>query len=134
MKKSEKTKEKSSEVGGDLYPENNSIEKGLKHLPCIVPTDSCQRCETETRDEEAFRQTLKRILSTIIAPETVAQAVKSTPLGEKITYQEAILIAQVLKASNGDTQAASFIRDTSGNKLKDANGESCVDIRTFETL
>ena len=134
MKKSEKTKEKTATVGGDLYPENNSLEKGLKHLPFIDSNTPYTSIDVETRDSEAFRETLKRILSTIIAPETVAQAVKSTPLGEKITYQEAILIAQVLKASNGDTQAASFIRDTSGNKLKDANGELCVDLRTFETL
>ena len=53
-----------------------------------------------------------------ILPETVAEAVKSTPLGDNITYQEAVLIAQVLKAACGDTQAAVFLRDTTGNKHK----------------
>ncbi|MDR1183387.1 MAG: hypothetical protein LBK67_01155 [Coriobacteriales bacterium] len=39
--------------------------------------------------------------------------------GRNITLQEAILLSQALKAANGDTQAATFIRDTSGNKPND---------------
>lgn len=34
----------------------------------------------------------------------------------KITVDEAIMIAQSVKAANGDTQAAAFIRDTIGEK------------------
>ena len=121
-----------AQVSGDLCPEKNSIEKGLKKLP-QVDTDEPYTGEAEKRDEETFKKTLSTILSLVISPSTVAQAVKSTPLGEKITYQEAILIAQVLKASNGDTQAAVFIRDTSGNKLKDSVQDT-EEKRTFESL
>lgn len=70
------------------------------------------------RGTESFKKTLGNILAMRILPETVAEAVKSTPLGDNITYQEAVLIAQVLKASAGDTQAAVFLRDTTGNKHK----------------
>ena len=70
------------------------------------------------RTSESFKKTLGNILAMRILPETVAEAVKSTPLGDNITYQEAILIAQVLKAACGDTQAAVFLRDTTGNKHK----------------
>ena len=121
-----------AQVSGDLYPEKNSIEKGLKKLP-QVDTDEPYTGEAEKKDEETFKKTLSTILSLVISPSTVAQAVKSTPLGEKITYQEAILIAQVLKASNGDTQAAVFILDTSGNKLKDSVQDT-EEKRTFESL
>ncbi|MBO5312473.1 MAG: hypothetical protein J6B29_00770 [Clostridia bacterium] len=117
---------------GDLSPENNSINKGAGKLPCVSESDGSSLL-VERRDEESFRKTLKTILSMAISPDTVCQAVKSTSLGEKITYQEAILIAQVLKASNGDTQAAVFVRDSSGNKLKEANGDSS-EARTFETF
>ena len=39
--------------------------------------------------------------------------------GKNITVQEAIMLAQVKKAVKGDTRAAEFIRDSSGNKLKE---------------
>lgn len=39
--------------------------------------------------------------------------------GKNITVQEAIMLAQVKKAVKGDTKAAEFIRDSSGNKLKE---------------
>ena len=38
---------------------------------------------------------------------------------ENLTVNEAIIFAQVLRAINGDTQAAAFIRDTAGEKPKD---------------
>ena len=65
----------------------------------------------------------------MVSPETVAKEVLNTPLGDQITYQEAILISQVLKASLGNTQAAVFVRDTSGNKPR---GEAEADIKGFE--
>lgn len=71
------------------------------------------------KKSKPFRLTLEKILSTEVLPKTVAEAVLQSPLGNKITYQEALLLAQVIKACNGDTQAATFIRDTSGNNPKD---------------
>ena len=63
---------------------------------------------------------LEKILSMRIADGSVPEALTKTRLGNDITYQEAILLAQVMKALNGDTQAAVFVRDSSGNKPKDA--------------
>ena len=80
---------------------------------------------------ESFKSTLSKILSLKIAPETVPEAVLKTPLGDKITYQEAILIAQVLKAACGDNQAASYLRDTSGNKIKEKETE-VTQVKKFE--
>lgn len=39
--------------------------------------------------------------------------------GKNITVQEAIMLAQIRKAMKGDTKAAEFVRDSSGNKPKD---------------
>lgn len=39
--------------------------------------------------------------------------------GANLTLDQAILIAQIKKAVKGDTQSATFIRDTSGNKPVD---------------
>ena len=40
-------------------------------------------------------------------------------LNDKIKYDEAMIIAQIIKAIKGDTSAATFVRDTSGQKPKD---------------
>lgn len=40
--------------------------------------------------------------------------------GKNITVEDAILIAQIQRAMKGDLLAATFIRDTSGNKPEDA--------------
>ena len=39
--------------------------------------------------------------------------------GKNITVEQAMLIAQIQKALKGDTQALSFLRDTSGQKPDD---------------
>ena len=39
--------------------------------------------------------------------------------GENLTVNEAIVFSQIIKAINGDTAAAVFLRDTAGEKPKD---------------
>ena len=68
----------------------------------------------------SFKDSFAEILALKVPSESLADVIKESPLGEKITYQEAILLAQIIKATNGDTQAATFVRDTSGNKIKEA--------------
>ena len=128
------------EGDGALTPEKNEECLNQKGDAVAKANEILEACAFKTkrgrpkkRKNERFRKALNNILSMVIAPETVAEAVKKTPLGENITYQEAILIAQVLKASNGDTQAAVFIRDTTGNKLKDGAEEETKE-RTFESF
>lgn len=127
------------EGNGALTPENNenSLKKDseppMAETTELVKGVATKKGRVRKRKVQRFKKVLDQILSMVISPETVSEAVKKTPLGENITYQEAILIAQVLKASNGDTQAAVFLRDTSGNKLKDG---ACDDTpeRSFESF
>ena len=127
------------EGNGTLTPDNddNSLKKDdeptMDKAVEIADSVATKKGRVRKRKTQRFKNTLNEILSMVISPETVAEAVKKTPLGENITYQEAILIAQVLKASNGDTQAAVFLRDTSGNKLKDGTAEDTSE-RTFESF
>ncbi len=119
------------ESNGALIPEceeNSPEREGMSEKKEAAPL---KRGRVKRKEEESFKKSLSKILNMVISPETVAQAVRSTPLGENITYQEAILIAQILKASNGDTQAATFLRDSSGNKLKETT-EKESDIKSFE--
>ncbi len=124
------------EGNGTLFPDNENDSFAQKAQSTgeacekIVSTHK-KRGRVKRREAESFKKSLANILSMVIAPETVAEAVKRTPLGADITYQEAILIAQILKASNGDTQAAVYLRDTSGNKLKEGQDKE-LDVKSFE--
>ena len=72
------------------------------------------------REVVSFKETLEMLLSCELPSEALPQAIKSSPVGGRLNYREVILLMQILKAAGGDTQAAVFLRDTSGNKLKDA--------------
>lgn len=77
-----------------------------------------------------FKDSLESLLAKEVPTEALPEAIRKSPF-EKISYQEAILLAQIIKASNGDTQAAVFLRDSSGNKLKE--GEKVqVEYKKFE--
>ena len=128
------------EGNGALTPDNSNFNLDLSDETAMKENGDLQKCvatkrgRPKKRKNERFKKALDSILSMVISPETVAEAVKKTPLGDNITYQEAILIAQVLKASNGDTQAAVFLRDTTGNKLKDGFEEEEKKCRPFESF
>ena len=83
------------------------------------------------RKSTAFRKTLDELLSLAVPSEHLPSPIKNVVGEATINYQEAILLAQIIKAANGDTQSAVFLRDTSGNKLKD--GERPEEVkRKFE--
>lgn len=75
------------------------------------------------KKDASFKESLKSLLALEAPKDALVEPLKETPLGDTISYREAILLAQIIKAYNGDTQAAVFIRDSSGNKLKDSEKE-----------
>jgi len=80
-----------------------------------------------------FKEVLNRLLSRRISVNSLPDAIKRGAKGEKITLLEAVLLSQINKAICGDTSSATFLRDTSGNKLKDSSGE-IVENAKFEDL
>ena len=106
---------------GTLFPLNDLNNEGLLNREECLERAWDGECLTEKRGRAStsMKQALERILTMEVSPETVPKTVLSTPLGENITYLEAIMISQVLKAVNGDHNASVFVRDTSGNKLKE---------------
>lgn len=76
------------------------------------------------REKKAMKDTLASLLSMSLEDKSVVDIEDIQSLaslnGRNITVQEAIMLAQIQKAIKGDTKAAEYIRDTSGNKLKDA--------------
>ncbi len=100
-----------------------------KDLQCVKK----RKGRPKKRKVENLKKTLNYILSMVASPDALPKDVKTTPLGENVTYQEAILISQVLKAINGDTRAAVFLRDILGNKHKDSDQEEPTQL-TWEDI
>lgn len=75
------------------------------------------------REKKAMKETLATLLSMPLKDGVAAdvEEIKSIAAinGKNITVQEAIMLAQIKKAIKGDTRAAEYIRDTSGNKVKE---------------
>ena len=80
-----------------------------------------------------FKEVLNELLSRRVSVGTLPEAIKRGAKGESITLLEAVLLAQINRAIGGDTSSATFLRDTSGNKLKDTTGDTVVNAR-FEDL
>lgn len=75
------------------------------------------------REKKAMKDTLATLLAMPLKDGIAAdiddiQSIASLN-GKNITVQEAIMLAQIQKAVKGDTRAAEFVRDSSGNKLKE---------------
>ena len=76
------------------------------------------------REKKAMRETLELLLSMALKDGSVANIEKIKSIaslnGKNITVQDAIMLKQIQKAMKGDTRAAEYIRDTSGNKPKES--------------
>lgn len=72
------------------------------------------------REKKAMRENLQTILAMTLKSGKLAdiESVQNFAAlaGKNITVQDAILIKQTQKAMMGDTRAAEFVRDLSGNK------------------
>ena len=75
------------------------------------------------KEKKAMKDTLETLLKMPLEAGRAVdlEGIKSIAAikGKNITVQEAIMLAQIKKAIKGDTKAAEYIRDTSGNKLKE---------------
>lgn len=75
------------------------------------------------REKKAMKETLEILLQMPLksGKATDLDEIKNIAAlkGKNITVQEAIMLAQIQKAMKGDTKAAEYVRDTSGNKLKE---------------
>lgn len=75
------------------------------------------------REKKAMKETLETLLAMALNDDVITdleeiQSVASLK-GKNITVQEAIMLKQIQKAMKGDTRAAEYVRDTSGNKPKE---------------
>jgi hypothetical protein len=75
------------------------------------------------REKKAMRETLEILLTMPLKDGSIEQLEEIQSIaslkGKNITVQEAIMFAQIQRALKGNTRAAEYIRDTSGNKLRE---------------
>lgn len=76
------------------------------------------------REKKKMKETLETLLALQLKEGVAAdiESVKSIAAlnGKNISVQEAIMLVQIQKAIKGDTRAAEFVRDASGNKVAEA--------------
>ena len=87
-------------------------------------------------NEVSFKKRLCKHLSKKLVYNAQGEVDFNALLGKGATYLDLVLMAQIKKASNGDTSSASFLRDTSGNKLKDKveSEARALDISPFDLI
>lgn len=93
--------------------------------------------ENEMKSNEvSFKKRLCKHLSKRLVYNAQGEVDFNALLGKSATYLDLVLMAQIKKASNGDTSSASFLRDTSGNKLKDKveSEAKALDISPFDLI
>lgn len=85
------------------------------------------------RRKAAMRELAANLLSSDLSKEDDFRAALEEH-GVDATEGAAVLFAQLVRARNGDTDAARFLRDTSGQKPVDNVAVGNLDDRPFETL
>ena len=88
-----------------------------------------KKSKKRVRELVSFKETLDSLLALELPNEALPAAIRNSPVGGRLNYREVILLMQIIKASGGDTQAAVFLRDTSGNKLKDAEKQQTSNLK-----
>lgn len=101
-----------SAVGRFAYEPNAASEAGKKG---VVITNQIRRKRRLLKD--AAQQILSADISKLPVPEMEDIRLALHVLGvEDITGADALMLAQYIRAAKGDTEAARFVRDTSGEK------------------
>ena len=85
------------------------------------------------RKKKAMRELARDILDLQLADEDEMKA-ELEKRGVEQTEAAALLLAQLTRARAGDTEAARFLRDTSGQKPVDNVAIGNLDDKPFETL
>lgn len=94
-----------------MFNENTAREAGRK---------GAIKANEVKRQKKAMRETLQELLALPIEKGDIDEINNLAEVkGKNITAEQAMCLAMIKKALNGDVSAATFVRDTSGNKVTD---------------
>lgn len=122
-----KTREQMLQMGFNAMPP----EKARKYQSLGGRISQAHR-----RRKKLLREIANDILSMKLQnEEEITAALREGGLDdEDIDYAAGIILAQAIKAMGGDTRAAEFIRDTSGQKPSDSLQVGNLDSKPFEMI
>lgn len=86
------------------------------------------------RRKKAMRELVNEMLGCKLTPEFEEMLKKQAPLAlgkKKMTAEDAMIFGQMVKAMQGDTKAATFIRDTAGEKPADVVVQTDIEEAAF---
>ena len=99
-----------------------------------ISTQGAKAANTARRRRKAMREIARTMLDTELRANDELRGVLADRGFEDYPEAAAILLAQLNKARNGDTEAAKFIRDTSGQRPADQVAIGNIDDKPFESL
>lgn len=91
-------------------------------------------CGKARRRRKAMREIARTMLDTELRANDELRKLLNDRGFEDFTEAAAIILAQMNKARNGDTEAAKFLRDTSGQRPADQLAIGNLEDKPFETL
>ena len=115
---------------GVVMGNNTKNLKPLNTLNKEVAKEICKKGQKASAEVKRKRKTLKEAYLSIASKPYVPigdMAESITQRFGSVTVDEAIILAMTVKASNGDVQAAVYLRDTIGEKPTD-NHEINIDM------
>ena len=115
---------------------NLLMNLGQNHLPREQFIENCRRGAAKSaevrRKRKAMRELARQILDLDLTSEDEIR-VELEKRGVEQTEAAAVLLAQLSRARSGDTEAARFLRDTSGQKPVEGIAVGNLDDKPFST-
>lgn len=96
-------------------------------------SEASKKAAEVRKKKKAMRELAREILDLQLADEDAVRA-ELKKRGVEQTEAAAVLLAQLTRARTGDTEAARFLRDTSGQKPVDNVAIGNLDDKPFSTL
>ena len=122
---------------GKAHNPNHMANLGQNHLTPEQHSANCSRAGKKgvevRRRKKAMRELARDILDMSLKGEDEIRA-ELESRGIEQTEAAAVLLAQLIRARTGDTEAARFLRDTSGQKPVDNVAIGNLDDKPFASL
>lgn len=130
--KNETDLERRGNVSDNLIPQSERTKDEQREIARKggIASGKARKQKKAMKDTLAILLTMPMKAEELTDIESVQGVAELT--GLNVTVQEAIMLAQIKKAVKGDTRAAEFIRDSSGNMLN-AESEARIEKLKAET-
>lgn len=134
MARIKKTGERRLAVDREASTKALGLDRMSKEEKEISITNACAGATETARRRKAMREIARTMLDTELQANDELRQLLDERGFKDFTESAAVLLAQLNRARNGDTDAAKFLRDTSGERPADQIAIGNLEDRPFETL